>query len=246
MKDLNATYFLAYSTDEHFVEPLKAEAKNLGFQNCILSEEWNECMHFIRNSFPAIFICDIDGLLERENTLNLQQLRSIIETTPTIVVSSYPEYQNEQFSLADLEPFINKPSLKKNLVGAVNIALTFSRRFREENKIHMLPPPIEKIFFKIGNSLKSYKVNEINYFYSERKMNYARFDNRALPTMTQLKCLESKFYNNFVRIHRGYLVNLGKIDEIDFSDNVVVVNGKGLPLGEKFRGNLLARIEMLK
>lgn len=247
MINLNTAYFLAYSTDEQFAAPLKAEVRNLGFQDCILSEDWNECMSFIRSCFPAVFVCDIDSLLETGDTMNLQQLGMITETIPTVLVSSYHDYRNGSFSLADFKPLINKPSWEKNLEGAVNIALIFNRRSREESQRSPQSLPFKKIFFKIGNSLKSYQVSDINYFFSDRKMNYARFNNnRSLPTMLQLKYLEYRFYRSFVRIHKGYLVNLDKIEEIDFRDNVVVVNGRSLPLGEKFRKNLLERIEMIK
>lgn len=244
MMNLNTSYFLAYSQDDHFAAPLQREVNNLGFQHYKHSREWEECINFIQGNFPAIFICDIDDFLENGKENSLKQLKTIVESTPTIVVSSTLSKRN--LNLLDFNPLINKPSLENNLLEAVNIALYLNQKGAAEAKVPTYEQPLKKIFFKIGNSLKSFEVNEIDYFYSEQKMNYAKINSRSLPTMIQLRHLEDKFYHHFVRIHRGYLANLDKIEELDFSENTVTVNGVILPLGEKFKKSILERIELIK
>lgn len=247
MMNLNTTYFLSYSQDDHFITPLQKEVTNLGFQHYKHSKEWDECIKLIKSHFPAIFICDIDDLLEKGNEISLKQLKTIIESTPTIVVSSsFTSGKLDNLNLLDFKPLINKPSLENNLLGAVNIALFLNQRGLADVHPYNYHRPIKKLFFKIGNSLKSYELTEIDYFYSEQKMNYAKVGSRSLPTMIQLKQLEEKLHYDFVRIHRGYLANFDKIEELDFCENTVKVNGTELPLGEKFKKTIMERIELIK
>lgn len=44
---------------------------------------------------------------------------------------------------------------------------------------------------------------------------------------------------NFAQVHRGYIVQLDLINSIDTVGGVIDVNGEEIPLGRKFKDNLL-------
>ncbi|MDP2058683.1 MAG: LytTR family DNA-binding domain-containing protein, partial [Flavobacteriaceae bacterium] len=64
-----------------------------------------------------------------------------------------------------------------------------------------------------------------------------------LQVMT-LKDMEEKLpQNHFLRIHRSFIVNLSKIDEI--ANDHIVVQRKTIPISKTLRGELLKHLQTL-
>jgi len=98
-------------------------------------------------------------------------------------------------------------------------------------------------FVKKNNLLYNLKIDDIIYIKSEG--NYCDIittEKFAIKkSLTQLlKQLPSA---RFVRIHQRYAIQLDQIDFIDTRLNQISVGGKNLPLGPKFKDDLLKRIE---
>ena len=51
--------------------------------------------------------------------------------------------------------------------------------------------------------------------------------------------------NGFLQVHKSYLVQLNKIDNIDISGNEVIVGQLRIPLGRKYKQELLAHLNLL-
>ena len=59
-----------------------------------------------------------------------------------------------------------------------------------------------------------------------------------------LKDMESKLpSNDFVRIHRSYIVNFNKIEAIE--ENFVIVNSNSIPIGKSFKKALMTRFNIV-
>jgi DNA-binding LytR/AlgR family response regulator len=111
------------------------------------------------------------------------------------------------------------------------------------------PPPFishHQFFFKIGDIYKAIPVKDIQYFYADNKLTFARSGQRNYPTNVQLKTLEEEFSALFVRIHKTYLVNIQHIDSIHPKDNSVVVDGESLPIGYAYRKTFMDRLHLLR
>lgn len=103
----------------------------------------------------------------------------------------------------------------------------------------------EPIFLKVGDKYKRINIYEIDFFFAENKMNYAKIGPRNLPTTTQLKVLEHKLRTAFVRCHKKYLVNLHKIEAVLVKEDKLKVNTTFLPIGYVYRKPLLERLNLL-
>ena len=51
-----------------------------------------------------------------------------------------------------------------------------------------------------------------------------------------------KLPDNFIRVHRGYIVNYNHLEKIQ--TNMLVINGLEIPLGKKYKENLLQKINI--
>ena len=63
-------------------------------------------------------------------------------------------------------------------------------------------------------------------------------------TLTELESnLDS---NQFQRVHRGYIINLKKIDYLDVANNRVMVAGQEIPISRAKKAGLLKQIQLLQ
>ncbi|MDR1605184.1 MAG: LytTR family transcriptional regulator [Gracilibacteraceae bacterium] len=100
---------------------------------------------------------------------------------------------------------------------------------------------------KNGAETKLFRASDIFFFEAQgRKI--------ALRTKAQ----EILFYSNFdqllrqlpdwfLRCHRGYIVNIKKIDGVNFADNVITMTeGSAVPISRTYRDSVRERLEELK
>lgn len=87
-------------------------------------------------------------------------------------------------------------------------------------------------------------VDDILFIEADR--NYSRIftQNKEFLLSVTLKVIEDKFSkNNFVRIHRSYMVNITRIDEV--AESHVVIGNKSIPLSSGLKEQLMVRIQTL-
>ena len=99
---------------------------------------------------------------------------------------------------------------------------------------------------KIGDSYKAIPIKDVAYFYADQKFTYARIGERNYPTTVLLKTLEDEFPEQFVRIHKTYLVNFNYIESIVLKENSVIITGESLPIGLAYRKQFMSRLQLLK
>lgn len=102
---------------------------------------------------------------------------------------------------------------------------------------------IEEIYVKIGNTLKKIFLSDIDWFGVDGKHAYAKTENRNYPLNISLKDLEEKLNSpKFMRIHQSFMVDIRKIDVINLTENTVSIKDEKLPIGRRFKRNLLSQI----
>jgi len=98
-------------------------------------------------------------------------------------------------------------------------------------------------FVKKNNLLYNLKVDDILYIKSEG--NYCdifSIEKFAIKiSLTQL--LKQLPQEQFVRIHQRYVIQLDKINFIDTRSNEICVGGNKLPMGPKFKDDILKKIK---
>lgn len=142
-------------------------------------------------------------------------IKSLKEPPLVVLVTAYPEYAIEGFEIEALD-YLLKPVAFSRFRTAVNRAL---ERFlaKEEKEVKHLMVRANK---------KNYRINFNEIIYLEAKGDYVRFvtEERALMVHGTLKeFLEQLPSNQFERIHKSYVISLGK---------VVYLEGNQVKLGE--------------
>jgi two-component system, LytTR family, response regulator len=103
------------------------------------------------------------------------------------------------------------------------------------------------LFIKKNDSLKKVRVADIVYIEVEERYCTIRTESEKFVIHISLtKIIELLDPALFSRTHRNFIVNLEKIEEIQPSDNLVILTGKHLiPVSEKYK-DFLQRFRTLK
>lgn len=134
--------------------------------------------------------------------------------------------------------YLVKPFSKDELYTSIEIAI--------HNFINTEKEEIEKksIFIKEKGAYIQTKFDDILYIKSSHVYIEIFLKNKQKFVLrTSLKEFLNKLDKNFMRVHRGYVVNLSHIKEIN--QNTIKVSETELPIGNKYREFILKKINLV-
>ena len=206
-------------------------------QKCNNAFEANEALksHSIDLMFLDIQMPQLTGI-DFLKTLNKPPL--------VIFTTAYSNYAIEGFELNALD-YLLKPISMERFLKAVNKAMDqLDLQHRDKAPVSHSEPTEKTEFIFVKADKKLVKVNFEEILYIEGLKDYViiRTDKGRIITLQTMKSLEDKLpVSQFKRIHRSYIVNIGKINAI--VGNMVEVIGKNvakhLPVGKNYRDELL-------
>jgi DNA-binding LytR/AlgR family response regulator len=168
-------------------------------------------------------------------------LIKVLRNPPKIIITSaYQEYalQGYEFNVID---YLLKPIEFSRFLKAVNKI--------EQTKETVLParpvvPATERahLFFNVGKKKVKVFLDEILYIESMKE--YIRVNTKSKSVLTKFKLSQVDGLlseNNFLRIHRSFIVAKDKIEA--FSATEVELGGKRLPIGRSYKELVLSVLE---
>lgn len=156
-------------------------------------------------------------------------LKNLPAAPKVIITTAYPEYALEGFEL-DVTDYLLKP-------------FSFERFHKAVMKVK--DQAVEKTspeFVFIKSDKEFFKVELKQVLYLKADDNYVKI---ITPEKTHiqagsLQSWEEQLAQDFVRVHKSYLINLSKVDKV--SGNRVFIRGEEIPIGRAYREGLLNRI----
>jgi len=177
--------------------------------------------------FLDINMPDISGL----------QLIATLTARPMVIfTTAYSNYAVESYDLNAID-YLLKPITFERFVTAVNKALT---AFAGKNKLVKSDAP-GTVFLKSGSQTHQVKVSDILYL--EKEGNYITVylkDKRILMRENMADIFSIIPANEFVRVHKSYIVAIEHIAMIEVHQ--LVINGEKIPIGSTYREPLRARL----
>jgi len=168
-------------------------------------------------------------------------LIKVLKKPPKVIITSaYQEYalQGYEFDVVD---YLLKPIEFSRFLKAVNRIV--------QTKQTVLPArpavqPAERVhlFFNVGKKKVKVFLDEILYIESMKE--YIRVNTKNKSVLTKFKLTqvdEMLSENNFLRIHRSFIVAKDKIEA--FSATEVELGGKRLPIGRSYKELVLRALE---
>jgi DNA-binding LytR/AlgR family response regulator len=192
-----------------------------------------EATHHLNRSRIDILFLDIN----MPGLSGISFARSLTVSPMIIFTTAYPEYAVEGFEL-NATDYLVKPYSFERFLKAVNRAL---ERLREN---HVAEGPGGKILVKADKKLYALLFSEILFI--EGQGDYIRIHTRQLKLMvhdTIKNFLESLPAEEFMRIHKSFVVNLKHIEFME--GNQVTIAQQALPVSPAQRDELLSRFSSL-
>lgn len=228
---------------------ISLQLTSLGYEVTGIVPRGEDALLHLTENKPDIVLMDINlrGKINGVETALLMQEQFDI---PIIYLTANADQANfERAKATRPYAFISKPFKKLDLQRAIELTVTHVLTKKQESTSKLLQNDLpvivsDSIYVRHQENMVKVPIHEI--FYIEAERNYCRIHTKSkeyLQVLT-LKNMEEKLpQNHFLRIHRSFIVNLSKIDEVG-NDHLVVCR-KAIPMSKNFRGELLKRLQML-
>ena len=200
-----------------------------------------EALTFLAGNDVDLVFMDIDM-----PNLDGMQLTNLIRNKDVMVIfcTAYSEYAVESYEKEAID-YLLKPIAYERFLTAVQKALlrVESREMRPHGAI-----PREnhgssggKLFIKSGPRIHGMDPGKL--LFVEKKGHYVIFhtsEGELLSRMNMNDLMNCLPMDNFVRVHRSFVIAIDKIDTLD--KHTVVIRGTRIPVGESYRDSLFDRI----
>ncbi|WP_162199621.1 LytR/AlgR family response regulator transcription factor [Psychrobacter urativorans] len=177
------------------------------------AEDIHQALWDINEKQPDAVFLDIE--LENGNGLDLAKQFSNMKKRPMIVfVTAYGEYALDAFEL-DAIDYIVKPIDKVRLLKAVDKLIKLISMPRLESNAEPAPSMSKEkkysITVKENDRIIVINTKDILYIGTENRQAYIQTVEKKYTTDTLLYKMMDKLGDDFIQVHRGYIVNIKQI-----------------------------------
>ena len=161
-----------------------------------------------------------------------------------ILTTSKTEYAFNAFQY-HVNDYLKKPFTYKRFLEAIG---KLQQQSAEAAPVQQAPaaPQTDTEFLFIKADDKLTKVRKDDILFLESMRDYVKFvtPSKNYVTYSTLKNMEEKLNGaTFLKVHRSYIVNLSKIDDI--RGNTIYILGNQIPIGKGHKEDLEARLNIL-
>ena len=223
------------AAERKYFDEIVQDAPNLRVRN----HDGNlvSALHSLRHEHLGLVICDLSQM----QTLKREYIASQSSVPLFICTTHLKDYNIEDLPV---KPFsvLRYPVSSERILATVN---------RATSMIHSDEPAkdggMKRDFVFIKSEYKIIKVKFDDILFCEGMKDYTQIylSGKAQPVLTlhNLKNFIAKLpSNDFIRVHRSYVVSLNHVDTI--SRNEIMVGKKIIPIGNSYRNNLFQIVEM--
>ena len=160
-------------------------------------------------------------------------LLATLKTKPMVVLTTaYEQYALKGYEL-DVVDYLLKPFELARFVKAVNkVYELWSKQSIKPSGETFLKP--ESIFVKNDKILHQIKLEDIQYLESDTGYVKIHLGNtKSILTNSTLQELEEKLSDDFIRIHKSYIIPISKVEKIE--GNRITIDSRILPIGRHYK-----------
>ena len=193
-----------------------------------------KAFNIIKESKIYLLFLDI----EMPKMVGISMLKALSPLPQVILVTSHDEYAVESYEY-DVTDFVKKPISTARFLKDVEKA---NKRFNTDASLFTTKG--ETIFIKSDSKLV--QINTHKIFWIEALGNYMRVitEDGKYTILSTMKDVANKLPSDeFVRVHRSFIVRLDKIESIE--DNYNVINNNQINIGKAYKEGLSGKLNLL-
>ena len=188
-----------------------------------------EAIDILNNESVGAIFCDFNM-----PDLNGMDFVKSLAVPPLIVfTTAYSEYAVEGFKVNAVD-YLLKPFGLQDFMRAANRLKERSEEKGERSEEK--GGDEDTLFVKTDYRVVKIAIQDIRYVEGMSEYLKLHLDNQPKPivTLLSMKVLEERLPQNFMRIHRSYIVNLDKIQEVN-KNRVILDADTYLPIGDSYK-----------
>jgi len=193
-----------------------------------------EAMPVLAKEKIDLLFCDI----QMPQITGIDFVRSLAHPPKVIFTTAYRDYAFDAFELHVID-YLLKPISFERFAKAINNFLELESLQNNSNPLQEIQEQKNREFIFLKADKKHYKVNMNDILYFESLGDYviAFTVNKKIITKERMgKLLENLPKEQFLQIHRGYIVSISKIESV--GAGFVEIDKKKLPVGRNFKPDL--------
>lgn len=214
----------------------------------ILSECKNgrEVLEFVKNKIPDVIFLDIQmpGMTGMEVATKLKSLNSVI-----VFTTAYDQYAIKAFEVEALDyllkPFDEKRFYEvldrvKEIIEKDQQALLSSKLLNVYDKFKQAQSPhVHKLIIKEKGLERAIAIEDIAYLEASSVYVIIYTKAESILYRTTLNLLEQQLPNNFLRVHRSFIINTNHIEISKYLNNntfsFMMTNGKKVTSSRSYK-----------
>lgn len=221
-------------------EPLARELIRNHIQKLDNFEIVGECgdamkaLEVLRNHKVDLMFMDI----QMPQITGIEFLKTLKHPPQVIITTAYREYALEGFEL-DVVDYLLKPITFERFLKAVNKYFQVSTDNFGSVENYSPVNKNDEAFIYVKENKRVLKLHLNDILYIEGLSEYVKIHTpeKRIVTKTSMTSMEEKLPDNdFMRIHKSYIVSLRKIEA--FTSTSIEIEGKGLPIGRSFKNRV--------
>ena len=197
-----------------------------------------EARQFLQDDTADAIFCDIN----MPDLNGMDFVKSLVAPPLVVFTTAYSEYAVEGFKVNAVD-YLLKPFGLQDFQRAAN-------RLKERLSQPQSQPTAtegeaaDTIFLKTDFRMVKVNISDIRYVeaMSEYLKVWVEGETKPIITLLSLKKMEERLPGNFMRIHRSYIVNLTKIQEVN-KNRIFLDDGTCLPIGDMYKEPFQAYLE---
>jgi len=167
--------------------------------------------------------------------------KTINKNIKVIFTTAYREYAIEGFDIQAVD-YLLKPISFERLLQAVNKYLGENSLESTESTVEIIQEKSDFIFVRSDRKMIKINFSDINYVESFSDYLKIYVADKTIVTRETITNIEAKLpKNDFMRIHRSFIVSISKIES--FTNEFIEVKKKALPISRSYKKDVLARLE---
>lgn len=235
---------LAVEDDAIYAESLQLIIADLGYELIGIVDNASAALQLIDEIGPDLVLMDID-INDSINGIELAARINSSRRLPIIFVTAYKDRETiQQAKLTFPKAYIVKPYDPASLQSAIELAI-FNAPVQNAT-VHQPEEMGDTCYIKDNNRLVKIRLRDILVVEVDEKYCFIiTAQKRHVINMRLKDLLEKLPREDFIQVHRSFVVRKSAIEEVNIGEQTLRVTDKTIPIGKTYKENLLATINYL-
>ena len=195
-----------------------------------------EAHQFLQHDTVDVIFCDIN----MPDLNGMDFIKALVAPPLVVFTTAYADYAVEGFKVNAVD-YLLKPFGLQDFMRAAGRVRDRLELSAEPSSLNAKPSSLNQdnddvVFLKTEYRIVKVSISDIRYVeaMSEYLKVYLESEAKPIITLLSMKKMEERLPDYFMRIHRSYIINLTKIQEVN-KNRVIMDSDTYLPIGDMYK-----------